>query len=152
MWASVCGCVLSMAKWVTLICTAKQISASQTREMSFVFKDAGRVAQQRWYWKTAERERGRGGQSLSQAQGNVTQLQEHSPLPMQVTNTLILTHTHSHPAPHAQLQRAYNAVARGYEKLFYGCFYCRLHLSSASVCLRVASAYLFRLRHHSAKS
>lgn len=56
-----CMCVLSMAKWVTLICTAKQISASQTRKMSFVFKDAGRVEQERWKWKTAESEGGSEG-------------------------------------------------------------------------------------------
>lgn len=51
----VCGCVLSMAKRVTLICTAKQISASQTRKMSFVFRDASTAEQQKRNWKTAER-------------------------------------------------------------------------------------------------
>lgn len=51
-----CKCVLSMAKWVTLICTAKQISASETRKMSFVFKDASTAEQQKRNWKTAERD------------------------------------------------------------------------------------------------
>lgn len=50
----------------------------------------------------------------------------------------IHTHPHPHPLRHTQQHRERTMqVASGYEKLFYGCFYSRLHLSLAPIFLCV---------------
>lgn len=50
----------------------------------------------------------------------------------------IHSHPHPHPLSHPQQHRERTMqVASGYEKLFYGCFYSRLHLSLAPVFLCV---------------
>lgn len=114
--------------------------------MSFVFRDASTAEQQKRNWKTAERKVER----ESQAQGNVMNTQSHtakgkpwernSLVLVQVTSTHPFTHT-PHPLRHTQQHRERTMqVASGYEKLFYGCFYSRLHLSLAPIFLCVCAS------------
>lgn len=97
-----CKCVLSMAKWVTLICTAKQISASETRKMSFVFKDASTAEQQKRNWKTAERARESSSRKCYEYAITYSQRESHNNSTPSAsagdkhTHTLTPTHTHTH--------------------------------------------------------
>lgn len=149
--AGVCGCVLSMAKRVTLICTAKQISASQTRKMSFVFRDASTAEQQKRNWKTAERKVERESSSRKCYEYAITHSQREAMRTEQPSASAgdkhPPIHTHPHPLRHPQQHRERTMqVASGYEKLFYGCFYSRIHLSLAPIFLCVCVSQCVRLK------
>lgn len=141
-----------MAKWVTLICTAKQISASETRKMSFVFKDASTAEQQKRNWKTAERETERERVKLKEmlwirnhTQPKGKPQQQHSTAQPSAGDKHTHTHTHSHT--HSGQCKLPADMKNYFTAAFTAASICLL---PQSICVCSYTLSLLQFRRHSA--